>query len=200
MNFISIGSNLCGALLDNGRDCPSQVDPEAPINLCPDHLMVAYNWVRREHGSIQALMPAPCVLCGQLVGEEFSNGWLCSHCGWRVGEVLDAATIASWNAPRQVDVVYYIRFGDRIKIGTSRNPKIRLGTLPHDEVLAFERGDRRLEQRRHHQFAEHRIAGTEWFHVHDALTEHVRMLRAGVEDPWKQHAFWVTRENSAHAS
>ncbi len=53
---------------------------------------------------------------------------------------------------------------------------MRLATLPHDEVLAFERGGRSLEQRRHRQFADHRFAGTEWFSVHEALLAHVAEL------------------------
>ena len=87
-------------------------------------------------------------------------------------------------ADGRVDVVYYLRYRDRIKIGTSANPRQRVASLPHDEVLAFERGGRLLEQRRHAQFADHRIAGTEWFESHEALVAHVAELSAGVDDPW----------------
>ena len=92
-----------------------------------------------------------------------------------------------------VEVVYYIRYRDQVKIGTSMNPRLRLATLPHDEVLAFERGGRALEQRRHAQFADHRFPGTEWFAVHDELIAHIARLQEGVEDPWALYGRWVSR-------
>ncbi|MBO0090254.1 GIY-YIG nuclease family protein, partial [Listeria monocytogenes] len=76
----------------------------------------------------------------------------------------------------------------RIKIGTTANPAQRFASLPHDEVLAFERGDRALEQRRHAQFAPLRIPGTEWFETDDLLWAHVAALRTG--DPWLLLARW----------
>ena len=77
--------------------------------------------------------------------------------------------------------------------GSRSNPRLRLASLPHDEVLAFERGDRRVEQRRHAQFAEHRFPGTEWFAVHDALLAHIAELRAGVDEPWSAYELWMSR-------
>ena len=61
------------------------------------------------------------------------------------------------------NVVYYIRFGDRIKIGTTGNLTGRLMTLPHDELLATEPGGIELEKQRHRQFAADLVAGREWF-------------------------------------
>ena len=58
------------------------------------------------------------------------------------------------------------------------------------EVLAFERGDRVLEQRRHAEFASLRIPGTEWFETDAALLAHVDAVRAGVRDPWALLARW----------
>ena len=50
-------------------------------------------------------------------------------------------------APPRVDVVYYLRqrdhVGDRVKIGTTANPRQRLARISHQDLLAFERGDRR---------------------------------------------------------
>jgi len=119
---------------------------------------------------------------------RYPSGWLCAVCEWRVGDIPDGEL----ERP-QVDVVYYIRYRDQIKIGTSSNPRLRLASLPHDEVLAFERGDRRVEQRRHAQFAEHRFPGTEWFAVHDALLAHIAELRAGVDEPWSAYELWMSR-------
>lgn len=59
-------------------------------------------------------------------------------------------------------VVYYIQFGDRIKIGTTTDLGKRLGALPHDCLLATEPGGPLVERQRHEQFGALRIKG-EWF-------------------------------------
>lgn len=74
-------------------------------------------------------------------------------------------------------LVYYLLFGDRIKIGYTRNLQQRLTKIPHDEVLAYEPGGEELEKFRHRQFAAQRIyRNREWFWVHPDLMSHVRML------------------------
>ncbi|MET0725375.1 MAG: GIY-YIG nuclease family protein [Leifsonia sp.] len=180
--------NRCVARLSDGRACPSSADPAAPVPLCASHLLAAHDWVTRTVG-VTDVLPSPCLACGSRLGVRYPSGWLCAVCEWRAGEVPDAELAAGL----RVDVVYYIRFDDRIKIGTSANPRSRIASLPHDEVLAFEPGGRALEQRRHAQFAEHRIPGTEWFEANAALAAHIAELRAGVEDPWDRHALWVSR-------
>ncbi len=127
------------------------------------------------------------------MGVRYPSGWICAECEWRLGDVPDGEL----ERPR-VEVVYYVRYRDQVKIGTSANPRLRLASIPHDEVLAFERGGRGLEQRRHAQFADHRFAGTEWFEMHDALLEHIAELSAGVDDPWARYHFWVSRQLALH--
>lgn len=119
---------------------------------------------------------------------HFPSGWLCAVCEWRHGEVIDDEL-----PPPRVDVVYYLRYDDRIKIGTSANPRQRLAAIWHDELLAFERGDRSVERRRHEQFAADRFAGTEWFRGSDRLLAHVAQIAEGVADPWLLHARWVSQ-------
>jgi hypothetical protein len=160
---------------------------DAPLPLCTQHLLAAHEWVVRDVG-VTDLLPSPCQACGSPVGVRYPSGWICGVCEWRVG------SLAEPSAPVRVDVVYYIRWRDRIKIGTTGNPRSRLAALPHDEVLAFEQGGRMLEQRRHAQFAEHRYPGSEWFRSHPALTAHVLELSAGVDTPWSRYAYWVSRE------
>jgi hypothetical protein len=72
--------------------------------------------------------------------------------------------------------VYYIRIGDRIKIGTTGNFKERMGDLMPDEILAAEPGDRKLEGMRHKQFAHLRIRG-ERFASGEDLMSHITMVR-----------------------
>ncbi|MEJ3406063.1 GIY-YIG nuclease family protein [Rathayibacter sp. YIM 133350] len=172
----------------DGTACPHPVAAQAALPLCTDHLLAAHDWVTRDVG-VTDLLPAPCLACGSRVGVRYPSGWLCAVCEWKVGDLPDEP-----GARPVVDVVYYIRFGALIKIGTSANPRRRIASLPHDEVLAFERGGRLLEQRRHRQFAEAQVNGGEWFRVNDALLAHLRDVGAGVEDPWHRYAFWVSRE------
>jgi hypothetical protein len=101
-----------------------------------------------------------------------------------VGDVPDA----DLPAPR-IDVVYYLRWADRIKIGTSHRPRQRLAAIWHEELLAFERGDRALEQRRHREFAELREGG-EWFRADPRLLDHIADV-AGSVPPWHAYARWV---------
>lgn len=130
-------------------------------------------------------LPAPCRLCGCADGIRRSGAWHCAVCEWRHGDVPDA----DLPLPR-IDVVYYLRYAERVKIGTSTNPRQRLGAIWHDELLAFERGDRTVERARHAQFAELREGG-EWFRAAPALLAHATALAGGV-DPWHRYARWLS--------
>jgi len=162
------------------------VPAEAPVALCDAHLAAVAEWEGAEHG-VTDVLPSPCRLCGSRLGVRYRSGWLCAVCEWRHGELPDDDI----PAPR-VDVVYYLRYDDRVKIGTTANPRQRFGAIWHDELLAFERGGRALEQRRHVQFAADRFPGTEWFRRSDALLAHIGVLAAGVDDPWQLHARWLS--------
>lgn len=134
---------------------------------------------------IERAMPGPCLLCGSQHGSRQSDGWHCSICTWRHGDVPDPEL----SRPR-IDVVYYIRWNDRIKIGTSNNPRQRLRALWHDELLAFERGGREQERTRHLEFADLREGG-EWFTADSRLLDHAAALR-GTTEPWDAYARWVS--------
>jgi len=128
-------------------------------------------------------LPGPCALCGGTDGVRDSAGWVCAVCGWRFGDAPD------FGIPHaRVEVVYYLRYHERIKIGTSGNPKQRLAAIWHEEVLAFERGGRALEQARHREFAALREGG-EWFTAAPELLAHIEDIRDG--DPWHAYARWV---------
>ncbi len=130
-------------------------------------------------------MPDVCVLCASPHGTRAPDGWRCAVCGWRVGDSPDP------DLPRpRVDVVYYLRWHARIKIGTTANPAQRLAAIRHEELLAFERGGRMLERRRHAEFAALREGG-EWFTAAPPLLDHIADLRRG-PDPWDAYARWVS--------
>ncbi|WP_082513373.1 MULTISPECIES: GIY-YIG nuclease family protein [unclassified Leifsonia] len=175
----------CGIVFRDGSRCSGTAPTDADLNLCDQHLLAAAEVANGENG-LTDLLPSPCPACGSPLGVHFPSGWICAVCEWRHGEMPDGEL-----APPRLDVVYYIRFGDLIKIGTSANPRRRIASLPHDEVLAFERGDRRLERQRHLQFAAHQMNRGEWFQVHDELLTHIATLRGGV-DPWDTHGRWLS--------
>lgn len=100
----------------------------------------------------------------------------------KIAESLRAAPVIPVPSPPRPtadyprgEVVYYIRFSDRVKIGTTRNLKSRLQSLPHDEVLATEPGSFDVEAARHLEFAHLRIHG-EWFRLEGGLAEHIASL------------------------
>lgn len=130
-------------------------------------------------------LPGPCTLCGGARGHRVAGLWTCVDCGWQYGDVPDS----DLPLPR-IDVVYYLRFDRRVKIGTSMRPRQRLASIRHDELLAFERGDRQLEQQRHRQFANAREGG-EWFTLNAEIEAHIVDLRA-VGAPWQLHARWLS--------
>ena len=109
--------------------CGRPAHPGAPVALCLAHLLEAHDWVDADLGATDVL-PSPCAFCGSRLGVRYPSGWLCAVCEWRVGEPPPESPVVS-----RVDVVYYLRYRDRIKIGTTANPAQRFAALPHDEVL-----------------------------------------------------------------
>lgn len=74
------------------------------------------------------------------------------------------------------NVVYYMRFGNLIKIGTTTALSARTRQLRPDEVMAAEPGSYDLERKRHQQFAAFRLHG-EYFHPAALLMLHIRKIR-----------------------
>lgn len=95
-------------------------------------------------------------------------------------------------APAFSSIVYYVRRGLLIKIGTTRAPEQRFIALLPDEILAVEPGDRLLERRRHVQFKHLRMGTSEHFKPAPELIEHVAAVREqhGAPDP-----SWPTAHN-----
>ncbi|MBO9626939.1 MAG: GIY-YIG nuclease family protein [Microbacterium sp.] len=131
------------------------------------------------------LLPGPCALCGALRGTRIAGALHCADCDWRYGDAPDA----DLPLPR-IDVVYYLRYDRRVKIGTTRRPRQRLSAIRHDELLAFERGDRAVEKQRHRQFADVREGG-EWFMLSGDLVDHIAALRAAGA-PWTLYGRWLS--------
>lgn len=82
-----------------------------------------------------------------------------------------------WAVPsgKHAPLVYFIRNGNRIKIGTSTELKRRIRTLAlrAENVALLLDGDRRLERQLHNQFKDLRIGDTEWFAYEAPLTDYI---------------------------
>lgn len=81
--------------------------------------------------------------------------------------------------PEPVHVVYYVRIGQLVKIGTTGQLDTRLRAYPPDAVLlATESGGHTVETERHRQFADTAVTKHgEYFHPSAALIEHINALR-----------------------
>jgi hypothetical protein len=151
-------STRCTALSSSGKFCDRESLPDAPYPICLEH-------------------------AARLL--RYLNSYL-PHPDDRVGRILLAARDFDVNhaAPRKSatagrGVVYYLRVGDKIKIGYTADLRQRMNTYPPDSVLlACEPGDLNLEQRRHTQFVKHRKVAREWFAPAPELMSHIDSVRA----------------------
>lgn len=110
-------------------------------------------------------------------------------CGTHQAEVArfwqESATSAPLTLRRPVTVdrslglVYFIRRGDDVKIGWTRNIKERLVGLKGDALLHTEPGTREDERRMHAAFAHYAIGG-EWFTFGPDLASFILRLKTGV--------------------
>jgi len=185
---ISTGSTMCGIILENGEDCNGKVNPDHNLNLCSDHIQEAFEI----HGmtgklSMVRVEGVKCDVCGCTLAYVGQSGFMCAKCAYKTPDFFDesvedydlklqrdAAFIAK--APLRPSVVYYMQFGDRIKIGTTRNILKRMREVPNDRVLATEPGEFHLEAVRHNEFKSARIKG-EWFRQSPELLAHVEALQ-----------------------
>lgn len=81
---------------------------------------------------------------------------------------------------RHDPVVYYIRFGEHVKIGTSTDVVARSGAVPCQGVMAVEWGNRTLEAERHQQFVDQH-SHREWFRLDAVLGAHIAEVRERFE-------------------
>jgi hypothetical protein len=83
--------------------------------------------------------------------------------------------------PPKEGSVYYLRHGERIKIGFTidwgrRQKAYRTHNSEDLELLAIRPGFRRDETHAHREFKQYRIGDTEWFHPGPELLEHIDRL------------------------
>jgi ribosomal protein S27E len=153
----------------------------SPLNICAHHLKQAAELYASASGhETQTRIRERCPDCNHmtLTATLAPPVVTCRNCGHTHAIATSDIPIRDTKIIETGDpVVYYIRFADRIKIGTTANLPNRLATLPHDEVLAVERGGRDVEKQRHQQFRQYRITPKgEWFRPGEHLMAHIAAL------------------------
>lgn len=172
----------CPIPLEEDGDCWGAPHPTAPFGMCGDHWRVAHNHVKADLGD-----SARCYGCGLLtvIRGECINP---QHEELTAGRKRAAADAETREAKRKQhpEVVYYLEWAGRVKIGTSTNLASRLNSIYHDQLLAAEPGSYKLERDRHQTFTTDRIDGQkEWFNKSDQLTEHIARVRVQHGNPVK---------------
>ena len=175
----------CPLVQDSGLPCTNQPDPRSFYGICSEHWAKIIDDQKRSDTHRHLLAEVSCPICKRLILAGPGVPVACSNPGcWEDAWWEQPSSAPEIPTRRGTSWCYYIRFGDRIKIGTSASLKGRLSTLPYDEILALEPGTVELERRRHQEFTNHLVPGQrEWFHDHVELREHIAQLREVHGDP-----------------
>lgn len=73
-------------------------------------------------------------------------------------------------------LVYFMRLGNRVKIGYTSKLKDRLSAIRPEELMATERGGRRRERELHQRFDSYRVSG-EWFSLEGEVADYISTLQ-----------------------
>lgn len=82
-------------------------------------------------------------------------------------------------------VVYFIRFRDAVKVGTTTDLSKRMNELPWEEIIGIAPGGIHAEVQHHRNLRPYRIHG-EWFELTDEVDAYIRRVNG-------EHATWYGR-------
>ncbi len=117
-----------------------------------------------------------CYFCRSLHQHGAIEGHRLSHCTNQKSPYRDRGYMLRLPPQNQSgETVYYLRLGNRIKIGWTRNLSAKMKAIPHEQLLALEPGGLSVEAQRHQQFEEFKIVG-EWFRSCPVIMRHVASL------------------------
>ena len=158
----------CTAQRADGSFCDAPSAPDAPFPICAKHAarVVEYARDRAEAAPVADRMSA---LLSALRQD-------------------DRAALGGATPPKHCDVVYYVRVGEHVKIGTTTNLPARLKSYGPSEFLACEPGGLTVERRRHRQFAADLAAGREWFRPSPPLMAWIEAVRDEHPQPKRRSA------------
>lgn len=142
-------------------------------------------------------------MCGTPVPYRFwrENVFLCQDhalLAWATVERMNAAGQIRKNPPEPKQEpktgyegsVYYLRIGDRVKIGFTSNIFHRLTSYPPNmEILLIRHGSKDLEHREHIRFSEHRTDGREWFTANERVLQMISEITEDIDHDWEPEWF-----------
>ncbi len=174
-----------------GRDCGNEPHPASGYGICVEHWRkIVKQWLE-DVPSVHIV----CVACDWLnmVDSVDLPMAFCNHCSAKlptdenyIEAVRELFAREEAKAERgDAGVVYYMQFGNRIKIGFTTDLDARSKSVPNDEVLAAEPGSYELERVRHKEFAAHKVKSMkEWFTISPELALHIASVRAQHGEPF----------------
>lgn len=184
----------CPIPAKGGKDCWTEPHPASPYGMCEPHWR---NIISLWHESD----PTVSLVCGNCyrlvhidpVELDFAVCPLCHKKMQAMGDVREMLTemeqqyvASSKSNVTRAGVVYYMRFGDRVKIGYTTKLRVRATQVPNDEVVAAEPGTILDERMRHAEFRRELIPGQkEWFQLTPRLSFHMANVRDRYGDPFK---------------
>lgn len=175
---------------------------DSPVPLCEHHIYGVFSATQRYMKAAEPLkdeyelipnadrqMPGPCPACGLCgyLAVTVSDRVHCLNSGCYYEAWIDQfeplRRTLLFDLAGTSDVVYYIKFRDQVKIGTTRNLRKRWVNLQTTELLyGFEFGSHAVEAARHRQFARFRRTG-EWFEDNQHLRAHINNVCATAIEP-----------------
>lgn len=148
----------CTAARNGGRFCNAESLPDAPFPICVHH---AAEVMRYLQSYLPKTVEDKTIAIARGVVQERKR------------------RAPAEELHERKSVVYYLRVGALVKIGTTTNLPNRLRGYPPDSViLAVEPGGVSVEKRRHAQFADNLTHGNEWFTPSAELVKHIKKVRA----------------------
>ncbi len=145
----SVFPEKCTIQRSNGSFCDAPAAAGAPHSVCPRHMLRIYKFAQ------QTLDEHRSQLMEQL-------------------QTIDRSPTVPL-----AEVVYYLHVGSYIKIGTTRDLRVRIRSYPPDtRLLATESGGVDIERDRLREFADLLYAPREWFLPGPSLVAHIAALDA----------------------
>lgn len=157
--------NRCTVQRRNGDFCDADSAEGMPFPICGHHAAKLYRAVRDKMHLLTESPPANRAhALDQMVREKRSQ------------DLRRQRLPADYHAA----VVYYVRVGELVKIGTTEQLKVRMRSYPPgSKLLAKEQGGHELETTRHHQFRHLLAHGNEWFRADQELLDFAAGVKAG---------------------
>lgn len=156
----------CTAQRRDGAFCDRSTLPDAPFPICVVHAAQLYGFL---HGTVHDRFQHLDVDIGAVQAQLYLNG---VNFADRMDDTPDN------------HIVYYVRVGELIKVGTTTSLRNRLQAYPPGmtTLLATEPGGVEVERARLDQFRHLRHSGREWFTPGPSLIEHMNSLRQTAHD------------------